>query len=77
MNWLSPAALWVALAALPLIAAYLHQRRKIVRRVPSLVILGALGEHISSHLIEGKRAGWIEYLTLVHPWERDRYLAVC
>ena len=34
----------------------------------------ALGEHIAEHYIAAKRAEWAEYISLVHPWERERYL---
>ncbi len=40
------------------------------------VILAALGEHISQHFIEGKLQDWHEYISIVHPWEVDRYLAM-
>ncbi|RMG47622.1 MAG: type I glutamate--ammonia ligase [Acidobacteria bacterium] len=38
------------------------------------VILDALGEHIATHFIEGKLREWQEYITIVHPWEVERYL---
>lgn len=38
------------------------------------VIQAALGDHISSHFIEAKRAEWHEYIAQVHAWEIDRYL---
>jgi len=38
------------------------------------VVLEALGEHIAEHYIAAKRAEWAEYISLVHPWERERYL---
>lgn len=40
------------------------------------VILAALGEHIATNYIEAKRKVWIEYLSQVHEWERERYLTV-
>ncbi len=36
---------------------------------------GALGPHISAHIIQAKRSEWQEYIGQVHPWELDRYLA--
>jgi len=38
------------------------------------IVLDALGEHIASHFITGKLQEWQEYITVVHPWEVDRYL---
>ncbi len=38
------------------------------------VILDALGDHIATNFIEGKRQEWHEYISAVHPWEQDRYL---
>jgi glutamine synthetase len=38
------------------------------------VVLDALGEHIAEHYIAAKRSEWAEYISLVHPWERERYL---
>jgi glutamine synthetase len=38
------------------------------------VIRGALGEHIYDHYLAAKRQEWAEYISVVHPWERDRYL---
>lgn len=38
------------------------------------VVLDALGEHIAEHYVAAKRAEWAEYISLVHPWERERYL---
>jgi glutamine synthetase len=35
----------------------------------------ALGSHISDHIIQAKRSEWQEYISQVHPWELDRYLA--
>ena len=35
----------------------------------------ALGSHISGHIIQAKRSEWQEYISQVHPWELDRYLA--
>ncbi len=40
------------------------------------VVLEALGDHVSEHFIQGKLADWQEYITVVHPWEVDRYLAM-
>jgi len=38
------------------------------------VVMGALGEHISSHFLAAKRQEWADYISHVHPWERERYL---
>lgn len=38
------------------------------------VVLDALGEHASEHLIAAKLQDWHEYTAAVHPWEVDRYL---
>ena len=38
------------------------------------VIREALGDHVYSHFIEGKRAEWDEYRTQVSDWEVERYL---
>jgi len=38
------------------------------------VVKAALGEHIAQHLVEAKLADWHEYISVVHPWEVDRYL---
>jgi len=35
----------------------------------------ALGSRISDHIIQAKRSEWLEYISQVHPWELDRYLA--
>ncbi len=35
----------------------------------------SLGSRISSHIIQAKRSEWQEYISQVHPWELDRYLA--
>ena len=39
------------------------------------VVKNALGEHIAEHFIEAKRAEWATYISRVHPWEVDEYLA--
>ncbi len=39
-------------------------------------MLEALGEHVAEHFIAGKLQDWQEYITIVHPWEVDRYLAM-
>jgi glutamine synthetase len=39
------------------------------------VVKNALGEHICEHFIEAKRAEWATYISRVHPWEVDEYLA--
>jgi glutamine synthetase len=38
------------------------------------VIKAALGEHIYDNYLAAKRQEWAEYISVVHPWERDRYL---
>ena len=38
------------------------------------VVKAALGEHIAQHLVEAKLADWHEYISVVHPWEVERYL---
>jgi glutamine synthetase len=40
------------------------------------VIKDALGEHILEHYVLAKRQEWHEYISVVHPWEQDRYLHV-
>ncbi|MEM7479708.1 MAG: type I glutamate--ammonia ligase [Acidobacteriota bacterium] len=39
------------------------------------VIREALGEHIHGQFIAAKRQEWSEYISHVHPWEIERYLA--
>jgi len=38
------------------------------------LILDALGEHVAQHYVAAKRQEWSEYISHVHPWERERYL---
>jgi len=38
------------------------------------VIKAALGDHIAEHFVTAKRQEWSDYISHVHPWERDRYL---
>jgi glutamine synthetase len=38
------------------------------------VVTEALGEHILEHFVLAKRQEWHEYISVVHPWEQDRYL---
>ncbi len=38
------------------------------------VLHDALGEHIYQHFLHNKRREWAEYIQVIHPWERDRYL---
>ena len=38
------------------------------------VIRAALGEHVYDNFLAAKRQEWAEYISVVHPWERDRYL---
>ncbi len=39
------------------------------------LVSNTLGEHISLQYIQAKRNEWAEYITQVHQWELDRYLA--
>jgi glutamine synthetase len=39
------------------------------------VITAALGEHITTHFLQAKREEWRDYITQVHPWEVQQYLA--
>ena len=38
------------------------------------VVTDALGEHIAVQFLKAKRQEWAEYISHVHPWERERYL---
>jgi glutamine synthetase len=38
------------------------------------VLREALGEHVYEHFLEAKRHEWAEYISVVHPWEREHYL---
>jgi glutamine synthetase len=38
------------------------------------VIMAALGEHVSRHFLNAKRAEWTEYITQVTQWELENYL---
>ncbi|MEG1073213.1 MAG: type I glutamate--ammonia ligase, partial [Oscillospiraceae bacterium] len=38
------------------------------------LILEALGGHVSSNFIEGKKKEWEEYRTRVSSWEREKYI---
>ena len=38
------------------------------------VVKGALGPHILENYLRAKRQEWADYISHVHPWERDRYL---
>ena len=40
----------------------------------SPVMREALGEHIFEHFQRAKRQEWHDYISIVHPWEQDRYL---
>ncbi|MEN6631696.1 MAG: type I glutamate--ammonia ligase [Candidatus Polarisedimenticolia bacterium] len=40
------------------------------------VVLDALGPHIAEHFIAGKLQDWHDYISVVHPWELERYLSV-
>ena len=39
------------------------------------VVLEALGSHIGPRFLEAKRSEWADYISKVHPWEVERYLA--
>ncbi len=39
------------------------------------VVMDALGQHIAQQYIEAKRQEWADYISYIHPWERDRYLS--
>ena len=39
------------------------------------VVKNALGDHILEHYLLAKRQEWEEYISRVHPWEQERYLA--
>ena len=38
------------------------------------VMKAALGEHTFQHYLAAKRQEWEDYISHVHPWERERYL---
>ncbi|MGQ9496060.1 MAG: type I glutamate--ammonia ligase [Thermoanaerobaculaceae bacterium] len=38
------------------------------------VVKQALGEHIVENFLRNKREEWKQYISVVHPWERDQYL---
>ena len=40
------------------------------------VIMDALGDHLASSYLAGKRQHWNEFLATVHPWELEQYLGV-
>lgn len=40
------------------------------------LVLGALGEHVTSHYLEGKEKEWDEYRTQVSDWEVKKYLGI-
>jgi glutamine synthetase len=40
----------------------------------STLVRDALGEHIFDHFVQAKRREWEDYITVVHPWEQERYL---
>lgn len=40
------------------------------------VIVSGLGEHIFEHFIEAKEIEWDMFRTVVHQWERDKYMAM-
>ena len=37
------------------------------------VVQEALGRYLCRQYLRAKRAEWREYISFVHPWERDRY----
>jgi len=39
------------------------------------VVCGALGDHILENYLRAKRQEWADYISHVHPWEQERYLA--
>jgi glutamine synthetase len=39
------------------------------------VVKEALGEHILDNYLKAKRQEWADYISHVHPWEQERYLA--
>ena len=39
------------------------------------VVQAALGEHIFEQYADAKDQEWAEYISTVHGWELDRYLA--
>jgi glutamine synthetase len=39
------------------------------------VVKEALGEHILDNYLRAKRQEWADYISHVHPWEQERYLA--
>ena len=38
------------------------------------ILTGALGDHITQHLLAAKREEWREYSAQVSRWELERYL---
>ncbi len=52
----------------------LHQAMTEMRHDP--LIMDVLGEHISSHYLNGKQKEWDEYCTRVSSWELDKYLVI-
>ncbi len=40
----------------------------------SALVRAALGDHIFEHFVQAKRREWEDYITVVHPWEQERYL---
>ena len=40
----------------------------------SPVMMAALGDHIGVQFLKAKRQEWADYISHVHPWERERYL---
>ena len=40
------------------------------------LLMDALGDHVSSYYIQGKRKEWYEYKTRVSSWEREKYITL-
>ncbi len=53
--------------------ADLNEAVTALRRDP--VVQAVLGEHICTQYLAAKREEWEDYITRIHPWEVDRYLA--
>jgi glutamine synthetase len=39
------------------------------------VVMAALGDHVARHFLTAKRQEWYDYITQVHAWELEQYLA--
>ena len=40
------------------------------------LLMDALGDHVSSYYIQGKKKEWYEYKTRVSSWEREKYITL-